>query len=176
MMTTALITELQDCFTERAKLQNAAMSIQSFANDASIFYSYTDGWGKKKYINIPIEPTSILPILGKYIKNINKEIIRISNHVEVIIQNIAELSHYIEDYKKRYPETYTSEQEIYTQLENSVKSRLFAKEPGNCPDVCTDYHISVCSDWEDKVYVFSVIGNNLKHNEITFIFKEIFKL
>lgn len=170
MLTPALIAELQDCFNGRARLQEAAMAIKIYTKDASLFYSCVDGWGKKKYINIPIEPSDLLPLLNKYIGRIDKEIMRISGKVEVIIQNFADLKPCIDDYKSRYPSTYTSEDKIYQTLENAVVRR----RQDNPHMVCEDYHIEVCSDWEDKVYVFSVINETM--NQVTFSFNEICKV
>lgn len=66
-MDKALIAELQDHFDGRGKLKKVANAIKCYTKDTSIFFSYVDGWGKKQYINIPIEPSEILPILEKYI-------------------------------------------------------------------------------------------------------------
>lgn len=78
-MDKALIAELQDHFDGRGKLKKVANAIRCYTKDASIFFSYVDGWGKKQYINIPIEPSEILPILEKYINNIDADIVRISS-------------------------------------------------------------------------------------------------
>lgn len=170
MLTPALITELQDCFNGRARLQEAAMAIKIYTKDASLFYSCVDGWGKKKYINIPIDPTDLLPLLNKYIGRIDKEIMKISGRVEVIIQNFADVKPFIEDYKIRYPSTFTSEEKIYQTLEEAVIER----RKGNPHLVSEDYHIEVCSDWDNKIYVFSVISETF--NQVTFQFKEICKV
>ncbi|MCM1075982.1 MAG: hypothetical protein NC411_01315 [Bacteroides sp.] len=77
-MNKAQIAELQDHFDGRARLKKAANALKSYTKEASIFFSYIDGWGKKQYINIPIEPTDVLPILEKYIENIENEIINIT--------------------------------------------------------------------------------------------------
>ena len=146
------------------------MAIKIYTKDASLFYSCVDGWGKKKYINIPIDPNDLLPLLDKYIGRIDKEIIRISGRVEVIIQNFADVKPYIDDYMRRYPSTYISEDKIYKTLEDAVIGRR-QEHPHM---VCEDYHIEVCSDWEDKVYVFSVISETL--NQVVFQFKEICKV
>ena len=95
---------------------------------------------------------------------------KISGRVEVVIQKLCRCETLIEDYKIRYPSTFTSEEKIYQILEEAVIERR--KE--NPHLVSEDYHIEVCSDWDNKIYVFSVISETF--NQVTFQFKEICKV
>lgn len=174
MMSPALINELQDCFDCRGRLRKVAYAIKCYTKNSSIFYSYTDGFGNKKCVNIPIEPQDLLPLLEKQVENIDKEIQRISCESEyqefsVIIRNSTELKKHISDYQARYPLTATDMQTIRTQLAQSVKWRV-----GNNQNSTDDYHIPVCSDWQNKVYVFSIEAQ--EENVLFFNFKEIYKL
>lgn len=152
-MDKALIAELQDHFDGRGKLKKVANAIKCYTKDTSIFFSYIDGWGKKQYINIPIEPSEILPILEKYINNIDADIVRISSSTkQAVIDNLADIESYISDYKQRYPETYTSLETIISTLTQVYQTR---KQDGSGDNA---YHIPVCSDWQDKLFTFSLIG------------------
>lgn len=172
-MDRALITELQDHFDGRGKLKKVANAIKCYSKDASIFFSYVDGWGKKQYVNIPIEPSDIIPIIDKYVENIDADILRISQSKEsfqVEFVNLPELTKYVEDYQNRFPSTFTSIEQIKARLEQSYKERL------NNPQYDTKdaYHIDVCSDWKDKLYVFSLAGRNC--DIIYFQLDDIYKL
>lgn len=173
MMDKALITELQDHFDGRGKLKKVANAIKSYSKDASIFFSFVDGWGKKQYVNIPIEPSDILPIIDNYVENIDADILRIVQSKEsfqVEFVNLPELTNYVEDYQKRYPSTFTSIEQIKARLEQSYKDRLNNSQF----DTNTTYHIEVCSDWKDKLYVFSMSGRNC--DIIYFQLDDIYKL
>lgn len=168
-MDKALISELQDHFDGRGKLKKVANAIKYYSKDASIFFSYVDGWGKKQYVNIPIEPSEILPILEKHIDNIDADILRISSPLpQAVIDNYNEIENYIADYKQRYPETYTSIETITTTLAQQYQER---KQSGNVDD---EYHIPVCSDWLDKLFIFSLIGEC--NSTVYFQYQGIFKL
>lgn len=174
-MNKALISDLQSYFDGRARLNNAALAIKCYTKNPSLFYGYVDGWNNKKTVNIPIEPTDLLPILERYIENIDKEIINVSQEAEettkaivttpnevmpptqyhVNIENCEYLIDYINGYANTHPNTYNSFGEIVRQLSVAYHSRLTDTEnPGYEND---DYHIQVCSDWENKIYVFSFI-------------------
>lgn len=84
MMTTKqLISELQGHFTERGRLEDAKNAIKVYTKESSFYFSYKDGWGNKKYINLPFTPDDVLPILQKYIDNIERDIIYSSVQVEI---------------------------------------------------------------------------------------------
>lgn len=170
-LTKAKIYELQDHFDGRSKLQKVAFALKNRTNNASIFYSYTDGYGKKQYVNIPIEPDEILPIIERYIENIEKDIIEITSP-EVIIVNEAQIIDSVEDYKTRYPDTYTSLEKLKERLKQSYLSRK--EDVGGQFSVDDGYHIEVCSDWQDKIYVLELVSQD--DDSIMFEFKEIFKL
>lgn len=89
-----------------------------------------------------------------------------------MIDNLLDLLPYIEDYRDRYPKTYTSLSEILRKLGDSY---LYRQGDPRYEDHDYDYHIEVCSDWEDKVYVFSA-EYVIESYGIIFHFKEIFKL
>lgn len=151
------IQVLQDYFDGRSRLNKAKMAMKCYTKDASIFYAYVDGWGKKQYINIPIEVDDILPIIDKYIANIDIEIDNVVGGgpavpVRVEIDNLDDLLYKIDGYREQFP-TYTSLSEILTTLAGSIRYRL-----EDCPSdvLSADYHIPVCSDWEDKLYVFKM--------------------
>lgn len=74
------IVELQSYFDGRSRLSNAIQKIKLYSNskDASIFFGYVDGFKNKRTINIPIEPDDLLPILEKYVRNIESEIMGIA--------------------------------------------------------------------------------------------------
>lgn len=168
-MDKALITELQDHFDGRGKLKKVANAIKCYTKDASIFFSYVDGWGKKQYVNIPIEPSEILPILEKYINNIDADIVRIASPTkQAVIDNLADIESYISDYKQRYPETYTSIEAITTALAQAYQER---KQNGSVDD---GYHVPVCSDWQDKLFTFLLIGEC--NDTVYFQFEGIYKL
>lgn len=168
-MDKALISELQDHFDGRSKLKKVANAITCYTKNASIFFSYVDGWGKKQYVNIPIEPSEILPILEKYINNIDADIVRIASPTkQAVIDNLADIESYISDYKHRYPETYTGLEPIANTLAQAYQER---KQNGSEDD---GYHIPVCSDWQDKLYTFSLIGEC--NDIIYFRYDGIYKL
>lgn len=168
-MDKALIAELQDHFEGRGKLKKVANAIKYYSKDSSIFFSYVDGWGKKQYVNIPIEPSEILPILEKYIDNIDADIVRIASPTQqAVIDNLADMEGYISDYKQRYPQTHTSIETITTTLAKAYQER---KQSGSVDD---GYHIPVCSDWQDKLFTFSLIGEC--NDMVYFQFEGIYKL
>lgn len=159
-MDEALITELQDHFDGRSRLNKVVDAIKIYTKDASIFYSYVDGWGKKHYLNIPIEPDEILPILETYIKNIDKDIIKIaappqlpSVNNAIIVDNAPVINSKVNEYKTSFPTTYTNCNKIRQILSETLQYRQ-----SEGLDLSDSYQIPVCSDWEDKLYLFSFIG------------------
>lgn len=175
-MDKTLIDELQGHFDSRGKIRNSIIVIKSYTNDTSFFFSYKDGWGNKKYINLQLEPEDVLPILERYLENIDKDIERISTpempEVNIAIDNFSELEKYVNDYKSRFPQTYTSIEKIY---ETFRESYVYRKNDNENPGwEAEDYHIKVCSDWEDKIYVFSFKGEI--DRTIILHFEEIVKL
>lgn len=176
-MTKAEINDLQSYFDGRRKLNNALIAIKSYPKDSSFFFNYTDGWNKNKNINLPLEAEDIIPILENYIDNIDRQIMEISNQRQLelapltaFIDNHEELSKHIADYESRYPDTYMSLHKIKKRLEEMYVAR---KADGDYPPHM-DYHIEVCSDWQDKIYIFSFIEEGNVY--ITFHFEEIHKL
>ncbi|MCM1318777.1 MAG: hypothetical protein NC217_00110 [Muribaculaceae bacterium] len=167
------IQELQDYFDGRGRLNKVKLAMKCYTKDASIFYAYVDGWGKKQYLNIPIEVDDILPIIDKYIGNIDIQIGEViggpSEPVKVEIDNLDDLLYKIDGYRESYPTTYTSLSDILTMLADSVRYRL----PDGL-DALSDYHIPVCSDWEDKLYIFIV--RKQERGVFTMHFSEITKI
>ena len=173
-MDVAKINELQDHFDGRGRLKQVVDAIKCYTNTSSIFLSYTDGWGKKKYLNIPIEPFALLPILQKYIDNIDKDIVKLtSTPVRVLIVNSTVLDPLIKDYQSRYPSTFTSYDTIVSRLAEIYAARM--ADNGNGVSNPMSYHIEVCSDWQDKVYMFSFLGMD-KTGTAKFQFDDIYKL
>lgn len=169
------IQELQDFFDGRGRLNKCKVAMKCYTKNASIFYAYVDGWGKKQYINIPIEVDDILPIIDKYIANIDIEIGNVvgggpATPVRVEIDNLDDLLYKIDGYREEFP-TYTSLSEILTTLADSIRYRL-----GECPDdvISADYHIPVCSDWDNKLYVFKMKW--LQEDVYHMFFSEIAKI
>lgn len=172
-METALINELQGHFDGRGRLKRAVQAIKCYTNGSSFFYAYTDGFGNKRNINLPIEPEDIVPILERYIENIDKDITQIahdSNPLVASVINLDELTHAINDYQCRYPSTFTSLETIYNRLVNSYTDR---KNDDRFDDM-DEYHIEVCSDWQDKLYVFNFCGQ--KNETLLFQLKGIYKI
>lgn len=176
-MTKAEINDLQSYFDGRRKLYNVLNAIKCYPKDSSFFFNYTDGFQNKRNINIPLEPEDIISILEKYIDNIDKQIMEISNQKQIepvplsaFIDNHEELSKHIADYEMRYPDTHMSLPKIKKRLEEMYVAR---KADGDYPPHM-DYHIEVCSDWQDKIYVFSFVNEGNVY--ITFHFEEIHKL
>lgn len=172
-MNPTVINDLQDHFDGRSRLRKASTAIKCYTQKASLFFSYIDGWGKKQYVNIPIEPSDLLPILDNYITKIDEDIMKQiskSDLLKVTIDNLSALTSYIEGYKNSFPSTFTSLDDIVSRLERSYKDRLdddrYSGEE--------DYHIEVCSDWQDKIYVFSCEGRD--DESLYFKFKGIVKL
>ncbi|MDE7159977.1 MAG: hypothetical protein K2O24_03940 [Muribaculaceae bacterium] len=173
-MDVAKINELQDHFDGRGRLKQVVDAIKCYTNTSSIFLSYTDGWGKKKYLNIPIEPFDLLPILQKYIDNIDKDIVKLTSApVRVLIVNSAVLDPLIKDYQSRCPSTFTSYDTIVYRLASIYAARVADK--GNGVSDPMSYHIEVCSDWQDKIYMFSFLGMD-KTGTAKFQFDDIYKL
>ena len=156
-----LIAELQDHFTERGRLTNAKMAIKCYTQDASFFFSYKDGWGNKKYINLPFTPEDVLPILQKYINNIEKDIIYSS--IEIEIDSEDELTQSIDEHKKSYPKTYTSLDSVKDNLKKIYAHRVIINEYKDDDEEFSigskaPYNIPVSSDSKDKCYQFWHIG------------------
>ena len=84
----------------------------------------------------------------------------------VEIDNMADLTEYLNDYSIRYPGTYTTLTDIKRTLFKGYQSRK--KE-----DLDLDFHIAVCSDWENTVYLFTYHGASF--GKIYFKFEEIVK-
>ena len=174
MMDVAKINELQDHFDGRGRLKQVIYALKCYTKDASIFFSYTDGWGKKKYLNIPIEPSDILPILEKYVDAIDNDIMALTAMpVRVLVVKSSVLDEYIEDYQKRYPSTFTSYDTIVSRLAQAYAERI--ADHGNDVSRPKGYHVEVCSDWQDKIYTFSFLGID-KTGTAKFQFEEIYKL
>lgn len=174
-LTKAQIYELQGRFDERSKLHNIKMTIKCNAKESSFFFAYKDNLGNKKYLNLPIEQEDILAIFQQRIDNIEKDIIDLTTtpeDIEVIIMNVEKLDASIAGYKSRYPYTYTSLATIRETLRESFRSRL--ENINGQADTTDDYHIEVCSDWEDRIYVFEFLNRTDEY--LQFKFKEIFKL
>lgn len=172
-MDSTVINDLQDHFDGRSKLKKAFMAINGYTKDASILFAYIDGWGKKQYINIPIEPSELLPIIDNYINRIDEDIIKQIKEtapLKVVIINLSELTSYIEGYQRDFPSTFTSLDDIISRLERSYRYRM----DDDRYEGEEDYHIEVCSDWQDKIYVFSLNGR--VDDVIYFQFKGIQKL
>lgn len=174
------IVDLQSYFDGRSRLNKVITAIKLYSNDTnnpSLFYAYVDGFKNKRTVNVPIDPADLLPILEKYVRNIENEIMGIANksseleedqnEYEVIIENENDLANYITDYANRYPETYISLESIKKRLSKAFSERTD-------PDIANDYHIEVCSDWQDKIYVFSF--RLTVAYTIYFKFEEIYKL
>lgn len=174
MMDLAKISELQDHFDGRGRLMQVVNALQCYNKDMSIFLSYTDGWGKKKYLNVPIEPSDLLPILKKYISAIDKDIMALTaSPVRVLIENSKVLDSYIKDYQSRFPSTYTSYEIIVSRLAEMYASRM--ADHGNGVSTPLSYHVEVCSDWQDKIYMFSFLGID-KMGTAKFQLDDIYKL
>ena len=172
----AQIHELQEHFNSRVLLLEVKLAMKCYPEKSSIFFSFTNGWGKKQYLNIPIKHEDIIPIINKYIGEIDSEIIRLTTeshpkNLKIHIQYEDNLVSAINDYKSRYPETYTNYESIVKRLKESYLGRLSGKDTSEVSD---DYHVEVCSDWQDKIYVFSFAG--AVDDTIYFAFKEIYKL
>ena len=171
-LTKAQIYELQGHFDERSKLHNIVMAIKCNAKESSFFFAYKDNFDNKKYLNIPIRPEYIIAIVEKQIDNIESEIIELTTtpeDIEVVIMNGERLETSIADYKSRYPDTYTGLAKIRKTLRRSFMSRFIDGQ-----DTSADYHIEVCSDWQDKIYVFEFLNKTDEY--LQFKYKEIFKL
>ncbi len=173
-MDVAKINELQDHFDGRGRLKQVANAIKCFTKNASVFYSYIDGWGNKKCINIPIEPSDLLPLLQRYIDGIDKDIIALTTPtIKVLVNNYADLEYSILDYQNRYPKTATSYETIASRLKEIYLARV---EGSDQDDLMRpqSYHIEVCSDWQDKIYMFSLVG--VEGDTAVFRFDDIYKL
>lgn len=178
-MTKADINDLQSFFDGRRKLYNALNAIKCYSKDSSFFFNYTDGFQNKRNINLPLESEDIIAVLEKYIDNIDMEIMKLSNQAKLepipptpFIDNQEGLLKYIEDYKRRYPNTYMSLDNIKKRLGEMYMARLADKD--NPTLFGQDYHIEVCSDWKDKIYIFSFIGEGNVYT--SFRFETVYKL
>lgn len=176
MVTSAQISELQDHYDGRGRLCKIANAIKCYTNTVSFYVSYTDGWGNKKNLNMPIEPEVILDILRKDVRVIDEDIARIMatfaiKEYKVKIVNVEDVQPSIEDYKSRHPETYTSLEKLYEELQKVLNARI--ADPSDVA-VDADYHIEVCSDWKDKIYVFEYLS--CAAGVVNLRFREIFKL
>ncbi len=161
MPTKSLIYTLQDHFNARGRIANAMLAIKTYTKDSSYFYSCKDGWGNKKCINLPLEAEDILPILQKYIDNIDKDIIYSS--IEAEINSEEDLTKYVELYKQSNPKTYANIEILKHHLRKMYADRMIAND--NHDDEEDDevarkepYRIQVCSDINDKFYEFWCIG------------------
>lgn len=174
-MDVAKINELQDHFDGRGRLKQVANAIKCFTKNASVFYSYIDGWGNKKCVNIPIEPSDLLPLIQRYIDSIDKDIIALTSPqpIKVLVNNYANLEYCILDYQNRYPKTATSYETITSRLSEIYNARL---ADGDMEELyrSQSYHIEVCSDWQDKIYMFSLLG--VENDTAVFQFDDIYKL
>ncbi|MDE6276845.1 MAG: hypothetical protein K2M06_01915 [Muribaculaceae bacterium] len=171
-LTKAQIYELQGHFNERGRWHDIAATIRCNLKESSFFFAYKDSLGNRKYLNLPIAHEDILAIINNQIENKEKDIIELtttSEDFEVIIMNGETLEDSVADYKSRYPDTYTSLVKIREILRKSFMYRL---EDGQ--RITDDYHIEVCSDWQDKMYVFKFLNKTEEY--LQFEFKEIFKL
>lgn len=77
-----MIVDLQSYFDGRGKLNNAITAIKCYSRDSkesSVFFGYVDGFKNKRTINIPIDPKDLLPILEKYVNNIDIQIMEVTN-------------------------------------------------------------------------------------------------
>lgn len=163
------ILELQSYFDGRKRLNNALTAIKSYTKDSSLFFGYTDGFKNKKTVNIPIEPEELIPILEGYIENIDKEILNIANEkMQIKIINTEALMSQIQDFRNSYPDTYTDYPTIEKIL---IESYDIRKENNN---FLGQYHIEVCSDWQQQLYIFFL--DNVFANQLTFRFEGIYKL
>lgn len=143
------IVEIQGHFENRGKFNKAIDAIKCYTKGSSVFYSYVDGWGNKKTVNIPIEPTDLLPLLELYVEKIDNDIIGICNEkpVKVEIRNKEQLQKVINDLQHRYPNSYTTEQEV---MQHILDAYYYFEQRGG-----TDiYQVLLCRDWEDKAYEF----------------------
>ncbi len=178
MIDKAQISELQSYFDGRSKLHKAAIAIRCYTQNPSLFYACVDGFGNKKTVNIPIEPSDLLPIIERYIENIDREIVNISRIAEmpdkynIFVGEYDTLKKHIDDYEQRYPDTFTSYAQIEQIISDAYKSRLLDTNNPGMEDA--DYHVPVCSDWQDKIYVFSF--HHIHENTIYVKFEEIYKL
>ena len=179
-MDEALITELQGHFDGRSRLNRVANAIKQYKDtkDASVFFSFVDGWGKKQYLNIHIEPEELLPMLENNIKNIDKNIIEIASpppppipsvNNAFIIDNSTEINSKVVEYKASFPDTYTSCNEIRRILYETLEYRR-----NNNLDLDDSFQIPVASDWEDKLYLFSFMG--MENGIVFFHFDGITKI
>lgn len=161
MPTKQLIAALQDHFTERGRLANAMTAIKCYTKEASFFYSYKDGWGNKRCINLPFMPEDVLPILQKYIDNIGKDIIYSSIGAE--IDSEEDLIKCIDEYKRNHPKTFTDIETVKQGLRRLYAERVFINEnveDENGDNIFRDkpYRIKVCEDLNGKFYEFWCVG------------------
>ncbi len=161
MPTKNLISELQDHFTERGRLVNAKTAIKCYTQDASFFFSYKDGWGNKKYINLPFTPEDVMPILQKYIDGIEKDIIYSSIEVEVdseddLAESVKECQYWnpktflnIESIKSELKKIYAHRMIVENKAEDNIGDDNYRQEP---------YHIPISSDSVNGFYEFWLVG------------------
>lgn len=167
MPTKTLISELQNHFTERGRLVDAKNAIKSYSNDSSFFFSYKDGWGNKKYINLPFTSDDVLPILQRYIDNIERDIIYSSVDVEIDSEN--HLMNILCENNGNIPDRFVACDYIKSELKKAYAYRVIVS--GTAEDNLGDenyqdkpYHIKRF-DHSDNVYEFWLIGrykNTLK--------------
>lgn len=154
------IPELQKLFDQRRRIDDALMAMKCYPEKSSVFFSYTDGWKNKKYANLPIPLDELKSILGKQIDTLNKEIERVIAESQddtkfVVISNENELIAQVNDYRTRYPHTYTDLDTIRERI-----AEIFKKtdhEDSDHDGLGNNYQIEVCSDWQDKVFCFKDI-------------------
>lgn len=87
----------------------------------------------------------------------------------------ADLKSDIIDYKDKYLSTYTSFGDIVRKIGDVFKIHYF-DNGFDCPQ--DDIHIPVCSDWQDKLYVFEPVSITLIDEVVYFkvMYKGIWKL
>lgn len=176
-LTKTQIFELQTHFDSRSKFKNIVNTIQCNRLDSSIFFSYKDRQGNKKYINLPIAPSEIIEMFKQRIDDTEKRIIELTQKeedIDVVIMNEAHLEKYVEDYRTRYPFTHTSLEDIRETLRNAFFRRREDKHSAEHIPTTDDYHVEVCTDWQDKLYVFQLLTQTDEY--LQFEFKEIYKL
>lgn len=170
------INELQDHFDGRSRLKKAIYALKCYPKGASIYYSYVDGWNNKKNVNIPIEPSDLIPILEKYVEAIDNDIVKLTfeeDLLKVCVQNGEEVEALVEGYKQQYPETFIYYQQVLELLKEAYVDRAYG-EDSQGDATAEDYHVQILSDWEDKVYVFKCLGE--AGNTVYFWFKGVAKI
>lgn len=146
MPTKQLIYALQDHFTARARLVEAMTAIKCYTKGASYFYSCKDGWDNKKYVNLPIESEDILPILQKYIDNIDKDIIYSS--IEANIDSEEDLIQCAKECKHDVADSGAYIDSVKSQLKKAYAHRVIVE--GTAEDNVGD------NNYQDKHYCIQI--------------------